>query len=873
MATVVNYIDTTLQSAPSRTVNLPTAQILLTPSAPAFHVATNGTNTPASITFTASLIDLTGAISFACIGGTLTNVTATSADLAYANMAGSSATVTASITVNGQTYSAPCTISKVLDGAKGADGAQGPTGPAGASAAYVVVSTPAQAFTRATSAASFAPTSITLTATPYGGTATYQWQYWTGSAWTNIAGATGATYTAASGDFTDARTYRVQATISSTVYTDQITLVQLTGGSNGANGANAISGFLTNEATTLAADSAGTVASFTPASGTFKVFDGITDKTGTTGPVTYSVPSQTGCTVAITSAGAYSVSAMSADTATATLQAVYGGVTIQKALSLAKSKAGAQGPQGATGATGGTGATGPRGPGHFYAAGSAWTDAAADAACPGGKIVSDVVTISNGSTFTMEKKWDGSTWAATGVVIDGSLIVAGSVVSSKIDTRGLSIKDASGNVILAGGTALNPNYAAPGTLNSDLTPAINSAAQTALWSNIAGQANAPANNASSDLVLVGSSGIKVEGNSATKISGAPWTESVYSLEGYTGGAFVSARVWAGSVWLGLNQSDDLTTSNSYDHIDYSIYAENSGALYMWSNGSSLGQIGTWTPGDLVALVYDGTNVVWYKGGDVKGVRPVPVGQRYFLDTSFAEDGAKLTNIRFGPQTDNSAGVAASAAINDPTTGLAQRLRANAANVLSGGAGLAVGSLTWNSSGVRTGGYGVGINASGIVGYKSDGTATFVIDASTGNASFGGTVTAAAIIGSTAASTVESNAANGQTAYSKQSTAFSLSKTFDSVGGGYANGTTSFGGFALTANNANGTVSYAWSISVSDGPGQFKLDVYTGNSVNVSCKLGSSNQTSTIVVNCTATDSIGKTATISITKTITWGTGG
>jgi hypothetical protein len=97
------------------------------------------------------------------------------------------------------------------------------------------------------------------------------------------------------------------------------------------------------------------------------------------------------------------------------------------------------------------------------------------------KVVSDVVTISNGSTFTMEKKWNGATWDPTGVVIDGGLIVTGSVTSSKIDTRGLSIKDAQGNVILAAGSALNQNYAAPGTLNSDLTPAIELAATTATY--------------------------------------------------------------------------------------------------------------------------------------------------------------------------------------------------------------------------------------------------------------------------------------------------------------------------------------------------------------------------------------------------------
>jgi len=76
--------------------------------------------------------------------------------------------------------------------------------------------------------------------------------------------------------------------------------------------------------------------------------------------------------------------------------------------------------------------------------------------------------------------------------------------------------------------------------------------------------------------------------------------------------------------------------------------------------------------------------------------------------------------------------------------LAQRLSANAQNVLAGAGGLATGSLTWNSSGVRTGGYGVGFTQNGIVAYNSGGAQTFVLDGSTGNAAFGGVLTANAV---------------------------------------------------------------------------------------------------------------------------------
>jgi hypothetical protein len=82
------------------------------------------------------------------------------------------------------------------------------------------------------------------------------------------------------------------------------------------------------------------------------------------------------------------------------------------------------------------------------------------------------------------------------------------------------------------------------------------------------------------------------------------------------------------------------------------------------------------------------------------------------------------------------------AINDATNGLAQKLKSNAQNILSGGAGLSAGTLAWDGSGNRTSGSGVGINRNGIVAYNSSGVATFTLDGTTGNATFAGTLSAA-----------------------------------------------------------------------------------------------------------------------------------
>lgn len=115
----------------------------------------------------------------------------------------------------------------------------------------------------------------------------------------------------------------------------------------------------------------------------------------------------------------------------------------------------------------GVGTAGARGAGHYYVAGSSWSDVVAQAACPGGPVTNDVVTISSG-TFVMEKRWTGSAWVENGVVINGKLIVPDSILASAIDTRGLTVRAPDGTILLGTGVPLAESLAPPGTRNSDL---------------------------------------------------------------------------------------------------------------------------------------------------------------------------------------------------------------------------------------------------------------------------------------------------------------------------------------------------------------------------------------------------------------------
>lgn len=118
-----------------------------------------------------------------------------------------------------------------------------------------------------------------------------------------------------------------------------------------------LTGYLTNEAVTVPADSSGTVSSFAGAVGDFKVYVGATDVSSS---CTFSILGQTNVTASINaSTGAYSVSAMSADTGSVAFRATYAGsYTVDKVFSVTKAKTGANGANGTNGTNGSNGTNG-----------------------------------------------------------------------------------------------------------------------------------------------------------------------------------------------------------------------------------------------------------------------------------------------------------------------------------------------------------------------------------------------------------------------------------------------------------------------------------------------------------------------------------
>lgn len=222
----------------------------------------------------------------------------------------------------------------------------------GVSAQYIVVNGE-QAFKFLAGQTIPTSTSITLTASLFGGLTDYTWQYYDGDDWVNLSGTINtSSYTLTYNDSAwDGNSLRVRC-LSADKF-DEITVIKL------FDGTNALSGFLTNESFTAPTLSDGSNPVFTGSGGTFKVFSGTNDVTAEatltivggsgTSTVTYTL---NGLTMTLTeSNGQYTIegSGWNTDTQTFILRASYAGATIDKVYSISKAKSGINGTNGSAG--------------------------------------------------------------------------------------------------------------------------------------------------------------------------------------------------------------------------------------------------------------------------------------------------------------------------------------------------------------------------------------------------------------------------------------------------------------------------------------------------------------------------------------------
>lgn len=259
------------------------------------------------------------------------------------------------------------TVDKVYSIAKSLAGATGSTGTAGANAKTLTLISDRQTiYYDAAGAASPSTQTTTFTTNKQNTTATVNWSVTdaAGTARTPVtsylSAATGDSVTMTEPQFASARNSTSGVIITAsltdgTTITDKISVVRVstgatgaagTNGTNGAAGTPALSIVVTKKAVTLASYANGDVTDFSPAVGQLTVYSGSTDVTAsatlsaTASGCTGTINTATNTPVAAQPKGYYRVTAMSADTATLTLTAVYSGQTLTEIVSLAKAKGG-----------------------------------------------------------------------------------------------------------------------------------------------------------------------------------------------------------------------------------------------------------------------------------------------------------------------------------------------------------------------------------------------------------------------------------------------------------------------------------------------------------------------------------------------------
>jgi hypothetical protein len=226
---------------------------------------------------------------------------------------------------------------------------------------------------------------------------------------------------------------------------------------NGAS--NAIYVLLSTDSSVLAADSSGNVLNFALAQGQMRLFAGPNEVTN---QATFSVApfGAVGCSGSINTAanipvngqpiGYYQVTAMTASSASLTLQAVYNGITYTKTFTLAKSL---QGPQGVAGATGGAGSNGA--PGATGPTGPAGPTGATGPQGPAGSGTGALSIFLSNPTLIVFSYADGSTPSFAGISGQARVFQGATEVTSSCTFSAVPDGNTTGTVNTANNTPVN----------------------------------------------------------------------------------------------------------------------------------------------------------------------------------------------------------------------------------------------------------------------------------------------------------------------------------------------------------------------------------------------------------------------------------
>jgi hypothetical protein len=293
-----------------------------------------------------------------------------------------------------------------------------------------------------------------------------------------------------------------------------------------------------------------------------------------------------------------------------------------------------------------------------------------------------ITTLGNISSDGILSKSEKSVYMSMYAALKGSYLEAGNTSTGFVTTFGSEQN-------LAVRQAADTAYNALNTYLNGLTPAWNDAAsdtaidpavfrqnfqalvdavqalaisnntissQKAVWSSVAGD-NKPADNAGANFTLysTGSTDVVIQGNSVTRtVAGVDFSSIAASREYFFGMAYASFMLPSTAVDAGLTTNGTPTTRQA---ANYTWHNSADGGwrtrygLVEINHGTTANGV-TFTATTLFTIIYDGTKVSWLADGVVMRTVPIDPGLLMKLVVVIGKPNAFVTNIQFGPFTDN-----------------------------------------------------------------------------------------------------------------------------------------------------------------------------------------------------------------------------
>jgi hypothetical protein len=360
----------------------------------------------------------------------------------------------------------------------------------------------------------------------------------------------------------------------------------------------------------------------------FKVWDGITDVTTGRG-VVYSVLSQTGCAVAIdASTGAITMSAVSADTASATFRAVYGANIIDKVFSVAKARAGALGVS------------------------AKLLSLICDRQTISHDATGSLSPSTQTTTFTVFRQNTTATPVWTATDLAGTAITAITSLLT-VDTGGGSISATMTGAAFDAGRGITKGVIVSATI-TDGSVFSDKISVMSVADGATGSAGSAGANGAGAFSLVNVANMLI--SSPVEVtalgSGSRWTSKARTAESHIGATVTGFGPATAECMIGL--TTDPTVDSSYASIDYALYHNGAGGFNLYRNGSGSASYtdpaySSSTPMGPMTVTSDGQNVRYsVKGIDLPSFAHAVNATNEQLFGSFAlgDAGPKITGISY-----------------------------------------------------------------------------------------------------------------------------------------------------------------------------------------------------------------------------------